>query len=293
MKKITVLLIMSLFFACFPISATAHEPSFGPFPLAGQYRIVVATEHLNGDSWLFTYTITNLTEASDYTGIVGGMPAWCNGIDPTGLDGFFIKIPHGATISNIQIPQSFRSGGYWTFAGPWVADETYDWINIWGNGPQSIYPIGEPLTFSLQLDNVQVGTNEARITTFFYDHAIRYTDSQDWFTVYITQITSSVPTPKLRIDNILIFFDTSVNSEDLFGVGPGASDGGRLKALRNMLEQAKYFIDNGLISEACQQLLDAYKKLDGKPKPPDFVAGPAVSQLAIMIRDLMAHLGCP
>jgi hypothetical protein len=296
MKKTMALLFVLLILVYFPITATAHEPNLGPFPLAGQYSVVVTTEHLNGDSWVFTYTITNLTEKSDYTGIPDGMPTWCNGIDPTGLDGFFVKIPRGATISNIHVPQPFRfepPGGYWIFAGPQIADDAYDWINIWGNGPQSIYPIGKPLTFSIQLDNVQVGANEARITTFFYDHAIRYpgNPNNSWFSVYTTQIISPIPSPKLQIDNIHKLFDTSVLSGNLAGDGPGSSANGRLKALRNMLERAEELIDNGYIAEARQQLEDAYKKTDGDLKPPDFVKGSATKTLAAAIQNLIYSLG--
>jgi hypothetical protein len=103
----------------------------------------------------------------------------------------------------------------------------------------------------------------------------------------------ATPTPEQEIDDILDFFDNSVSEGTLTGVGltPKVAKG-RLGALRNMLEQIEYFIDNGLVSEACQQLRDAYLKTDNQPRPPDFVSGDGASELASMMQDLMANLGC-
>jgi len=106
-------------------------------------------------------------------------------------------------------------------------------------------------------------------------------------------IVSPVPVPPSeQLDMILGFFDESVSNETLTGVGPGKSAKNRLNALRNMLEAAREHIGEGSIAEACQQLLDAYKKTDGNPKPPDFVTGEAASELANKIQALRANLGC-
>ena len=94
------------------------------------------------------------------------------------------------------------------------------------------------------------------------------------------------------IDAILEFFDQSVADGLLTGDGPGNSANGRLEALRNMFEMAADLIAIGDIDGACGELKSASKKCDGAPKPPDFVAGPAASELCAMISDLMAELGC-
>ncbi|MFC1793453.1 hypothetical protein ACFL3Q_07690 [Planctomycetota bacterium] len=94
------------------------------------------------------------------------------------------------------------------------------------------------------------------------------------------------------IADTLVFFDTSVADSTLVGNGPGKSSDGRMSALRNMIEVAGDLIENGLYEEACEQLWDAYRKCDGEPIPPDFVAGSATPTLASMILDLMAALGC-
>ena len=115
--------------------------------------------------------------------------------------------------------------------------------------------------------------------------AMRHIDDDDF---------DSYPyTPGQEVEDIQDFFDNSVNKGTLTGVGPTPTSAkGKREALSNMLKLAEYFIDNGLVSEACQQLKDAYLKTDGNPKPRDFVSGPGASKLASMIQDLMANLGC-
>jgi beta propeller repeat protein len=93
--------------------------------------------------------------------------------------------------------------------------------------------------------------------------------------------------------DILAFFDQSVSNGTLTGQGPGNSASGKLNALRNMIAAAASLINQGDIAGACQQLLDAYRKTDGNPKPPDFVTGPAASELAAKIQALRQSLGCP
>lgn len=100
------------------------------------------------------------------------------------------------------------------------------------------------------------------------------------------------PPPSATVADILAFFDSSVGDGTLVGSGPGKSADGRRNALRNMIEAAGDLIEDGAFEDACRQLLDAYKRCDGLPSPPEFVSGPAASTLAGMILDLVACLGC-
>jgi hypothetical protein len=103
--------------------------------------------------------------------------------------------------------------------------------------------------------------------------------------VFITTVDS--------IDDIQDFFDNSADTGNLTGSGPTpTSAAGKMKALRNMLEETENLIESGMITKACKQLEDAYKKTDGIAPPPDFVNGPAAIQLATMIHNLMDGLGC-
>lgn len=96
----------------------------------------------------------------------------------------------------------------------------------------------------------------------------------------------------VSVDDILAFFDASVADGTLIGNSPGKSADGRKKALRNMIKAADDLIEDGYVADACQQLLNAYQRCDGLPRPPEFVTGPAAPTLAGMILDLMASLGC-
>jgi hypothetical protein len=98
--------------------------------------------------------------------------------------------------------------------------------------------------------------------------------------------------PPVSVQDILDFFDQSVAAGTLYGDGPGDSADGRRNALRNQIEAAGDLIDDGALEQACQQLLNAYERCDGLPRPPEFVAGPAAATLAGMILSLMADLGC-
>ena len=108
---------------------------------------------------------------------------------------------------------------------------------------------------------------------------------------YNYRIQKFAPNTSIDIQTILSFFDECVENARLIGSGPGNS-WHRMKALRNMLKSAGELVEDGLTAEACQQLLDAYKRCDGQPKPPDFVEGFAAPQLAEMIQKYRAYLGC-
>ena len=97
--------------------------------------------------------------------------------------------------------------------------------------------------------------------------------------------------PSEQIACILEFFESSVSDGTLVGEGGGKSAEHRLNALRNMLQAARNHIENGVMGEACQQLLAAYRKTDGQSRPPDFVTGDAALQLAGLIQNLMDTLG--
>ncbi|OPY81652.1 MAG: hypothetical protein A4E65_01103 [Syntrophorhabdus sp. PtaU1.Bin153] len=96
------------------------------------------------------------------------------------------------------------------------------------------------------------------------------------------------------IDDILAFFDASIADGDLVGVGlkPGTTNRA-VKVFRKALEQAEYYIDNRQKSRACAVLGEAYRRVDGNPKPSDIIAGAEASQLATMIQNVRLTLGCP
>jgi hypothetical protein len=57
-----------------------------------------------------------------------------------------------------------------------------------------------------------------------------------------------------------------------------------------MLDEAQKLMLAGRHSEAREQLLEAYRRVDGRVRPPDFVSGEAADELANMILDLIDAL---
>jgi hypothetical protein len=102
---------------------------------------------------------------------------------------------------------------------------------------------------------------------------------------------SSSP-PPISVDDILVFFDQSVDNGSLTGSDSGQSVEEKLHDLRNMIEKACNLVKDGLFPDACRQLSDAYKRTDGESIPPDFVEGSATSDLASIIQELIEYLGC-
>lgn len=127
---------------------------------------------------------------------------------------------------------------------------------------------------------------------------------EDRVTVDLTGagVASEAP-PSEQIDNTIDFIEDSVAEGNLEGEGPGGSGDGRLGALINQIEAAGDLINDGMCEDdvnripaicdqACVQLLDALKRTDGDPKPPDFVTGDAATQLALLIEVMRDAVGC-
>lgn len=106
-------------------------------------------------------------------------------------------------------------------------------------------------------------------------------------------IATPITTPIEPIQVIIEFFDNGTTSGNLSGIAKTEqAAAGKLKAFRNMLLQAQHLIENGDTEEACEQLMAAHKKVDGKPLPPDFIGGSAASELAAKIAALIEDLNC-
>lgn len=89
-------------------------------------------------------------------------------------------------------------------------------------------------------------------------------------------------------------YNENIDSSNLTGIGSGQSADNREHAIRNMLDAANDLYADGLIDEACGQLHALYAKIDGEPRPPDFIGGEpaAVEELRQKTQELMEALGC-
>jgi probable HAF family extracellular repeat protein len=91
----------------------------------------------------------------------------------------------------------------------------------------------------------------------------------------------------------LVTYTESLPPASFKGDGPTAtSAAGRQNAFENMLRTAGDLVDAGDLAGACGQLHAALVRVDGQPRPPDFVTGDAADEVAGGIQQLMASLGC-
>lgn len=97
-------------------------------------------------------------------------------------------------------------------------------------------------------------------------------------------------TPLEQMDQLLAYFDASVEDGTIEGLGRGNSAKNKLSALRSLLETARYLIEQGHDAAAAVTLHAAEMKTDGESKPADFVTGEGVGELNRQIREMMAVL---
>jgi hypothetical protein len=102
------------------------------------------------------------------------------------------------------------------------------------------------------------------------------------------------PVPLLSKSKILNFFDNCVDDGIIEGCGRKSwLANSRLWIFKNILESAKWlFFVHNETKHACKLLNVAYKRCDGKNRPPDFVKGKGVPELSNRIKELMDELGC-
>lgn len=92
--------------------------------------------------------------------------------------------------------------------------------------------------------------------------------------------------PSEIIQSIKLYIDFAVEHELLVFTGDGESGAAHYDALNTMLDSASS------ANNSCGPLQSIYKKLDGDPKQPDWIEGPATESIAIAIQDLMDEAGC-
>ena len=143
----------------------------------------------------------------------------------------------------------------------------------------------------LASNNLNIGRDPSNTYRFFHG-------AIDDVRIYNRALTTdevievyNVPEPD-PIQKILDFIEKSVADGTLVPVKPGKPGEGQLGALINMIETADELIKAEDIVSACGQLNAAFRKTDGQERPPDFVTGEAVVELASMIQELMTELGC-
>ena len=101
------------------------------------------------------------------------------------------------------------------------------------------------------------------------------------------------PTPTGMMDYLMSFFYDSVANETILGIGTGKRAEKRIDKFEVILYSADAAIDASDDAVACEELDDAYYRIDGIPRPNDYLVGPAVPTLSTLIILVMDSLGCP
>jgi len=169
-----------------------------------------------------------------------------------------------------------------------VLAEGNDWSSAASTPLPNLLPEGRYITVQVDFSPSIEGQQAAWL---FID-----SDSLGEENLFIPLTGTGIPAtedPVALMEALLAFVDDAVASGTLTGAGPTptAADG-RLGAFVNMLEATQDLILAGDTAAACEQLTDAYLRVDGSTPPSDFVTGDAAAPLRTLIQALRAALGC-
>ena len=101
-----------------------------------------------------------------------------------------------------------------------------------------------------------------------------------------------ITNPVGGINQVIWLFDGLVTEGALEGRGPGFSGERRLNLLRRALIWARDLAYEGQIDYACSVLSAVGRRVDGDPRPPDFVTGSGVGEFHSSLVYLQNFIGC-
>ncbi len=165
-------------------ASVASAATITYIPLTNQYNVAFTPVALSGGSYKYTFQITNLTQ---------------NLGSQTGLDGFFIAVPHGATVSSVVSPPPYTSGSWTWSQSQDPADPTEDLIKFWGNSPQSVYPLHTIATFSLVTNSIIASDEPINLVSFWGSAApnVAYTHTTNGnYSYYSSAVAAPVSAPE-------------------------------------------------------------------------------------------------
>jgi hypothetical protein len=96
--------------------------------------------------------------------------------------------------------------------------------------------------------------------------------------------------PLRQINDMIAFYDESVQNGTIQGIGPGRSAQAHVRAIRNVLLCTKFLIQSGYERYATVVLAEIDKLTDGQPRPKDLIVGSAVAELNAKIDMLITTL---
>lgn len=219
-KKLLSIIIMVL--------AMGLSSTLQAVPLNGEYTIAVNTTSTGINAWRFDYSIT----VNENTGSNNNAYGYPTGYQQ-GLAGLNIQIPDSAVIRSSTPPAPYINdgGSAWSktrytaadidtaISGSsytiWNADRSVlgapetpllsgnDWYLWWGGGWGAIYPKNSVVNFSIELENVALGTVDVNTVSFWgFDTQTNRDVNKSWqhpnpatpthYTTYSNRITGAV-----------------------------------------------------------------------------------------------------
>ena len=249
----------------------------------------------NGDTW------QNQVDWADTLSVTFGSKTYNDWRLPTTPDGIYIwgfddTATQGFNITTSEMGHLFYTelgnAGFKDTSGnltgcdvpsPYCLTNTGDFQNL---QPNNYYVSGTEWAANPYYDNI--------VWIFNFGWGRQDGGSKDTSYLAIAVMDGDVATfPEPTIDNILAFFDESVDLGTLYGRGTGWLANLRLRIMRKLIEINSEFIAQDRLNIACFVLQRVHELCDGELLPrEDLVTGSATVELASMIEELMDYIGC-
>jgi len=173
-----------------------------------------------------------------------------------------------------------------------IVDDTDGHFTITGVTPGVTFPhtldVDEELVVEVTFKPLTAGSTGATLRIV--------SDATNGDIIYIPLQGEGVviaPTPRGLMDYLLVYYNAGVVNGTILGVGTGKRAEKRIDKFDAIIDSADAAIDASDDAGACEDLNDAYLRVDGIPKPNDYLVGPAVPTLSALIQLVMESLGCP
>jgi hypothetical protein len=163
------------------------------------------------------------------------------------------------------------------------AEETYDLFGF----PNAGFPLGPYFAFDPTDSQypVAVAACEAGRCDFF-----NWGGGGTWYWATATRVP---PTPTGLMDYTMTFYFDGLANGTILGVGTGRRAEKKIDKFEVLFFSADAAIDSADDAVACEELDDAYYRIDGLARPNDYLVGPAVPTLSTLIQLVMESLACP
>ncbi|MBM4103341.1 MAG: choice-of-anchor D domain-containing protein [Planctomycetes bacterium] len=201
-------------------------------------------------------------------------------LEPASLD--FGSIDFGTSVAQNMTIANYGDAQLMINSIAWTEDSSADFavfvlpelpLVIEPNGIVELSVVYTPTTIGAAAATLEIGSDDPE---------------QPLVTLAVAGI--GVYPPLRQINDIIAFYDESVQNGTIQGVGPGKSAQARVKVIKEALLITKCLIQSKYQRFAIVALMEIDKFTDGDPKQKDFITGPAVAELNAKINTLITTL---